>query len=1015
MNSAQTITANYVLVGTTPFGDVPSTESFVSYIEAIYNNGITTGCGNGNYCPSDSVTRDQMAAFLVRATQVAAGQSTVNFTCNGGVSGASINCATTTAYFSDVPTTDQFFPYVQKLKELGITTGCGNGDYCPSDSVTRDQMAAFLVRATQVAAGQSTVNFTCNGGVSGASVNCATTTPYFSDVPTTDQFFPYVQKLYELGITTGCGNGNYCPSENVTRDQMAAFLSRAFLEMVPVISWINPTTAVSGSQMAVFGSGFNQWTSVMIGNVSANNVQVVSNNSLIFTVPYAIDSNGNLASLSGIYALKVNGRPFANVTITSSPQSNQSPGAVATNMGNAIAQSLNTSPKLFSDAVAQISANISDPQTVQMLNNMAGIQPDIVAFFTNEFPQLLNGMGAPSLGVLEGSLLAQQPSPVSQVTAQLPRVKVPVTDPTDGNQFLDDRAVEIAQSSGFQSSLNILDKVASACAIVMAEVCGPVSLVTSAVKFFVDMANSEEGKIGDITFGSSPASALLNDNSIEVGNNQTVTVYPNINIEYTYDPASDPRYNVPIAYFQSMMEQYSKYGYLITILGKLKDSVALIEQMPKMTVEPTDTWQFNFTPYLNTLQCPSGWVQFDLSGDVSWKSGAYDDNSFTSSNCWIGLQNKYLRFDEQVFSLNSPLQVNKASTYSISGTVQNMVSSSVALGIPSVTMTLSGNQSATVVTDAGGNYSFKGLMPGSYTITPSLAGYTFSRSPLTLTVNSSDLAGENFTGTTQLDLTVTLSGSGTGSVSSSPSGISCGTTCNKNFPGGTTVTLTATADSGSTLSSWSGCDSTSGNTCTVLMNAAKSVTATFIAPYTLTITTSGTGSGTVTASSGTISWSGNTGTASYNSGSTVTLTATPSTGSTFTGWSGGGCSGTGTCTVSMTAAESVTATFGPTYTAIYVDSCSCDSPGGRLTISIPGYGIVYDRNGYPYSTPFSAPSGTTLTGTITNTEACNFTGPYSFVCAIRFYNGFPVEGNPPPNLITWFPPSYSGSFQLVVP
>jgi hypothetical protein len=128
----------------------------------------------------------------------------------------------------------EFLPaaaWLTLLYELGITTGCGGGDYCPSEDVTRDQMAAFLVRGTQVAAGQSTTSFTCNGGVAGVSVSCASTTPYFSDVPATDTFFPYVQKLYELGITKGCGNGDYCPSEDVTRDQMAAFLARAFLGM----------------------------------------------------------------------------------------------------------------------------------------------------------------------------------------------------------------------------------------------------------------------------------------------------------------------------------------------------------------------------------------------------------------------------------------------------------------------------------------------------------------------------------------------------------------------------------------------------------------------------------------------------------------------------------------------------------------------------------------------------------------------------------------------------------------
>ncbi len=202
------------------FSDVPSSDSFYGYIEAIYGAGITTGCGNGEYCPAEDVTRDQMAAFLVRGTQVKAGQSPTSFGCTGGRS-----CATEIPYFSDVSGAEQFFSYIQKLKELGVTTGCGNGDYCPSENVTRDQMAAFIIRALY---GSS---FACTGGVAGATVNCAATTPYFTDVTTTDQFFPYVQKMKELGITTGCGNGEYCPSENVTRDQMAAFLARAFLGM----------------------------------------------------------------------------------------------------------------------------------------------------------------------------------------------------------------------------------------------------------------------------------------------------------------------------------------------------------------------------------------------------------------------------------------------------------------------------------------------------------------------------------------------------------------------------------------------------------------------------------------------------------------------------------------------------------------------------------------------------------------------------------------------------------------
>jgi len=177
------------------FFDVPSSYWAYAYIEAIYNAGITVGCGNGDYCPAEDVTRDEMAAFIIRALY---GD---NFTY------------TQTPWFSDVPATDYFFPYIQKMKDMNITTA--SGAYLPGDSVTRDEMAAFLVRARQVRAGQGTENFTY------------TTTPYFTDVPATDPYFTYVQNLKDNGITSV--TGTYDPGEIVPRDQMAAFIARAFL------------------------------------------------------------------------------------------------------------------------------------------------------------------------------------------------------------------------------------------------------------------------------------------------------------------------------------------------------------------------------------------------------------------------------------------------------------------------------------------------------------------------------------------------------------------------------------------------------------------------------------------------------------------------------------------------------------------------------------------------------------------------------------------------------------------
>lgn len=157
------------------------------------------------------------------------------------------------------------------------------------------------------------------------------------------------------------------------------------------------------------------------------------------------------------------------------------------------------------------------------------------------------------------------------------------------------------------------------------------------------------------------------------------------------------------------------------------------------------------------------------------------------------------------------------------------------------------------------------------------------------------------------DLTVSKSGSGT--VTSSPAGINCGTDCTESLASGTVVTLTAAPGTGYSFSGWSG-DCSGTGTCTVTMNSAKNVIANFTATPTglLSIAKIGTGSGTVTRTGGAINC-GSTCTESLAPGSAVTLTASAAAGSTFVGWNGGTCTGTGSCSFTLNANTTVNAQF----------------------------------------------------------------------------------------------------------
>jgi len=180
------------------------------------------------------------------------------------------------------------------------------------------------------------------------------------------------------------------------------------------------------------------------------------------------------------------------------------------------------------------------------------------------------------------------------------------------------------------------------------------------------------------------------------------------------------------------------------------------------------------------------------------------------------------------------------------------------------------------------------------------------------TPGGSAASANNFTVTAVL--TVATAGNGQGTVSTSsdrpPIGVA--------YEVGTVVTLTATPAIGSDFTGWTGCDSVSGATCTVTMNAARSVTATFtLQTFPLSVSKSHLllGDGTVTSTSSPGSPNqincGSSCSVRFNYGTVVTLTATPALLSTFNGWSGCDSTSGNICTVTIGAARSVTASFLP--------------------------------------------------------------------------------------------------------
>ncbi|MDH5615141.1 MAG: PQQ-dependent sugar dehydrogenase [Acidimicrobiia bacterium] len=195
-------------------------------IEAIAAAGITVGCKppiGDQYCPGDPVSRAEMAAFLLRAT------------------GQADNLPAHRGTFPDVPAGQWYTGYVERLAELGFTLGYADGTFRPAGLVTRAEMSMFIVRAI------------------GEEANLAPAGGLFVDVPATAWYGPSTERLYDLGITLGCGTSplRYCPNDIVLRDQMASFLARAF-GLAPIAPPPRPSLAQVRLQLVPVAGGLTQ-------------------------------------------------------------------------------------------------------------------------------------------------------------------------------------------------------------------------------------------------------------------------------------------------------------------------------------------------------------------------------------------------------------------------------------------------------------------------------------------------------------------------------------------------------------------------------------------------------------------------------------------------------------------------------------------------------------------------------------------------------------------------------------
>lgn len=187
---------------------------------ALWAAGVTSGCDEWRFCPDDPISREQMATFIARALELD---------------------ETDADSFDDIDESP-FRGEIESIAAAGVTKGCGDRLFCPSSDVSRGQMASFLARALDLPPADNDTFTDINGSV------------YESDIA----------RLSASGVTSGCGEGLYCPDRAVTRAEMATLLTRALDLDVPAELPAIPQDVVSeyendGSASAWPEGGVEAW------------------------------------------------------------------------------------------------------------------------------------------------------------------------------------------------------------------------------------------------------------------------------------------------------------------------------------------------------------------------------------------------------------------------------------------------------------------------------------------------------------------------------------------------------------------------------------------------------------------------------------------------------------------------------------------------------------------------------------------------------------------------------------